>query len=85
MGSGRGKITRGQSGELIVTLAYNPTYIENLKEIKGYRWNPEQKCWVFPYSDYVVKKLLVLFKGENIWIDPSLRTGKEGKTLFEDL
>jgi len=36
MGSGRGKIPGGQSGELIVTLAYNPTYIENLKEIKGH-------------------------------------------------
>ncbi len=85
MRGGRVKITKGQSGEVKVTLPYNPVHIENLKEIEGHRWNPEQKCWVFPCSDDVVKKILVLFKDENIWIDPSLRQGKENKTPFEDL
>ncbi|PIP12167.1 MAG: hypothetical protein COX49_07035 [bacterium (Candidatus Stahlbacteria) CG23_combo_of_CG06-09_8_20_14_all_40_9] len=85
MKDGRVKITKEQSGEIIVTLAYNPTYIKKLKKIRGHRWNPEQKCWVFPCSDDVVKKLLILFKDENIWMDPSLRQGKENKTPFEDL
>ncbi len=51
----------------------NPSYIKKIKEVRGHRWNPEQKCWVFPHSDDVVRKLLSLFKDENIWIDPSLR------------
>ena len=37
-----------------VTLPYNPIYIKKTKSIKGYRWNPEQKCWMFPHSDEIL-------------------------------
>lgn len=62
--------------------AYNPTYIKKLKEIKGHRWNPEQKCWVFPHADNVIKRLLDIFKGEAIWVEPSLK--QVGQTFPQD-
>jgi site-specific recombinase XerD len=90
MRNNRIKITTGQKGKITVTLPYNPIYIEKIKGIKGHRWNPEQKYWIFPNSDNVMKKLLYIFKNENVWIDPSLK--QVGHTfrfaeesLFEDL
>jgi len=81
-GSHRIKITKGQSGEITAILPYNPVHIEKLKEIKGHSWNPARKCWTFPYSDKVVKRLFDIFKGENVWIDPSLREDVEQTFKF---
>lgn len=78
------KINKGQSGKTEVTVPYNPTYIKKLKGIKGHRWDPEQKCWTFPNSDDVIKKLFDIFKGKDLRVDPSLRQGKEDN-VFEDL
>jgi len=90
MRNNRIKITTGQKGKITVTLPDNPIYIEKIKGIKGHRWNPEQKYWTFPNSDDVMKKLLYIFKDENVWIGPSLK--QVGHTfrfaeesLFEDL
>ena len=85
MKGGKIKITKGQNGGIAVILSYNPTYIENLKGIKEHRWNPEQKCWIFPYSDKIIKRLIDLFKNEDVWIDFSLKQEKEEKTLFTDV
>jgi len=71
------KTNKGQSGKIKVTVTYNPIYIKKLKYVTSHSWNPEQKCWVFPHSDDVVKKLLDIFKDEDVWIDPSLRQRKE--------
>ena len=67
------KITIRQSGKISVTLPYNPIYIKKLKSIKGYRWNSEEKCWIFPKSCDVINELLNIFKDKNVWIDPSLK------------
>ncbi len=83
MRADRVKIVRSQSGEIIVTFRYDPVYIEKLKGIRGHRWNPDQKCWLFPHSDNVIKRLRDIFREENIWIDPSLR--QKSEILFEDL
>jgi len=40
MGNYKIEINRGQSGKIGLTIPYNPTYIEKIKSIKGYRWNP---------------------------------------------
>jgi len=49
-----------------LTLPYNPTYIKKIKTIPGYRWHPDKKCWSFPYSEDILKKILLLFDGENV-------------------
>ena len=85
MKSNRIRITTAQQEKIAVALPYNPTYIKRIKSIKGYHWNPEQKCWIFPKSDNVMRKLLGLFRNENVWIDPSLRREKEDNTIFETL
>lgn len=79
------KITKGTDGEIAVVLPYNPIYIKNLKSIKGHRWDPEQKRWIFPYSDKTVNRIIDLFENKDVWIDSSLKQEKESKTLFEDL
>jgi|GEM_PF-5175290 len=75
------KIINRQSREVAVTLPYaqhpvdNPVHIEKLKEIEGHKWNPEQKCWIFPRSNDTIKSLLDIFKGENVWIPAYRRQG----------
>ena len=39
-----------------VAFPYNPTYIKKIKSIKGCRWNPEQKYWVFSHSEEILSK-----------------------------
>ncbi|TET99535.1 MAG: hypothetical protein E3J23_04715 [Candidatus Stahlbacteria bacterium] len=63
------KITNSQSGKISVTLPYNLTFIKRIKNIKGYYWNSEQKCLIFPHSDKVIRKLFDIFKDKNIWLD----------------
>jgi len=76
------KIGRGVSGRIALSLPYNPFYIAKIKSIKGYRWHPEEKYWSFPPDDGIVEKLVSVFDGESINIDPSLQFSK-GE--FEDL
>lgn len=56
-----------------LTLPYNPTYIKKIKTIPGYRWHPDKKYWSFPYSKDTLKKILSIFKGENIQLDSALQ------------
>lgn len=85
MKDSRIKIKKIESGEIAVTLFYNPVYVEKFKGIKGHRWTPKEKCWVFPHSDNVLRRLLDIFKGEDVGVALSLRIRKEHKPLFEDL
>jgi hypothetical protein len=77
------KIISRQVGKIKVIVPYNPIYIKKLKDIKGHRWNPEEKCWFFPKSDNIIERLIYIFKTENLWIDPTLK--RDNKILFEDL
>ena len=67
------KILSGHVGKIKVIVPYNPIYIKKMKDIKGHRWNPEEKCWFFPKSDNIIEQLIDIFKDEDMWIDPSLR------------
>lgn len=60
------KIFRGGKSKVFVKLPYNPAYIEKIKSIKGYRWNPKEKYWSLPYSDKILNYIKYLFKGEKI-------------------
>ena len=82
------KISEDTSGRITVDFSYNPVYIEKVKAIKGYKWHLKEKHWSFPYSDGVIDRILSIFKGEKIELDPTLQVTK--KTLkteinFEDL
>lgn len=40
--------------------------------IDGRRWHPEERHWSVPYSEGIVEKIKNAFKGEDIYLDPSL-------------
>jgi len=35
------KIEKGVNDKIIVRFPYEPSYVEKIKSIKGYRWHPE--------------------------------------------
>jgi len=77
------KILSGHVGKIKIIVPYNPIYIKKMKDIKGHRWNQEEKCWFFTKSDNIIERQIDIFKTENLRIDPSLK--KEEKVLFKDL
>lgn len=62
-----------ESRRITVTFPYNPDYIAKIKTIKGYRWHPEEKGWSFPDSNGTLEKILRVFEGEEIYLDPTLQ------------
>ena len=82
------KISRDTSGRIIVDFAYDPTRVVKVKTIQGYKWHPKEKHWSFPYSDGVIDRILSIFKGEKIELDPTLQVTKKSlktEINFEDL
>jgi integrase len=71
------KILKDKENNLIVSFPYNPQFVEKIKIIKGHRWHPEEKYWSFPNSNGTLEKILEVFEGEKIYIDPAIQ--------FEDL
>jgi hypothetical protein len=55
-----------------VSFPYNPKRIAKLKKLAGYKWHPEERYWSFPYSDAVLEKILLIFNGERVDVDPAL-------------
>ncbi len=76
------KISEMANGRIEVAFPYNPSYIAKIKTIRGYRWHPEEKYWSFPSDDGILEKVLSVFNGGRIDVDPALRTGGGH---FEDL
>ncbi len=76
------KISEMVNGRIGVTFPYNSSYITKVKTIEGYRWHPDKKCWSFPSGDGNLERILSVFYGERIDIDPALQTGER---YFEDL
>jgi len=56
-----------------VAFRYDPEFVEKIKTIPGHRWHPEEKHWSFPNSDGTLGKILEVFEGEDIHIDPALQ------------
>lgn len=71
------RIINDKTGRLKVTFPYNPAHITQIKTITGSWWHPKEKYWTVPYSDEVVAKLLSIFDGEKIDLDPALQAIKE--------
>lgn len=46
---------------LSLQFPYNPSIIQEIKQIRGYRWNPDQKIWTLPNTDRVIKELQARF------------------------
>lgn len=66
-------IDKSEDGRITVSLHYNPEYITKLKNIKGYRWHPENRFWSFPSDNETLRKILLLFDKTDIRLAQSLQ------------
>jgi len=66
-------VSKDTSGRIIVAFQYDPSRVAKVKTIEGYRWYPDKKHWSFPDSDGTLEKILKVFEGEEIRVDPALR------------
>ena len=72
------QIRPGDDGRLIVTFSYTPQRVEKIKTIAGWWWHPEERHWTVPSTAETVERLVALFKGEHIEVDPALQ--RDGET-----
>jgi len=68
------KISSDIPGKIKVVFPYNPEYIARIKTVRAHRWHPEGKYWSFQHSKSVLDEILSAFAGEELDIDPALRT-----------
>jgi len=85
-------IINDPSGRIIVSFPYDPLLVEKVKIIDGRRWHPAEKHWSFPNTDGTLQKILKVFEGEELHIDPALTPpsplnlrGERGELAFENL
>ena len=67
-------IRKNDAGKITVTFPYSPDFIAKVKRIPGHRWHPDDKCWSFPHTDGIIENILKVFEGEEIRIDPTLKS-----------
>ena len=60
--------------QIKIRFAYAPELVEKIKKINGRSWHPEEKYWTIPEKDEAVQQLLLVFAGDEISIDPRLRS-----------
>lgn len=51
------EIKAGDAGRLLICFPYNRGLISRIKEIPGWRWHPQQKCWSVPHTATAVSQL----------------------------
>jgi len=67
------QISNDPSGRIIVSFPYEPLLVSKVKTIDGRRWHPVEKHWSFPDTDGIFEKILGVFEGEEVQINPSLK------------
>ena len=68
------RIGPGEAGALVVRLPYSPEAVARIKTIPGRRWHPEERYWTVPKTDGILARLLALFAGHPVEVDPALRS-----------
>lgn len=74
-------ISKDTQDRITVAFRYNPQFVEKVKAISGYKWHPEEKHWSFPDSENTLEKILKVFEGEEIHIDPALLTNSSTSVI----
>ena len=67
-------IEKSSTGGITVAFSYTPLLVEKVKTIPDHRWNPKEKHWSFPGSNGTLGKILKVFEGEKIHLDPALQS-----------
>ena len=68
------KILKDRENNLIVSFPCNPQFVQKIKTIKEHRWHPDGKYWSFLNINGTLERILKVFEGEKIYIDPSLKS-----------
>ena len=71
------RVRPGEQDRLLVELPYDPERVPKIKTIPGRRWHAEEKVWSVPADEGMVDRLLGLFAGEEVEIDPALRSASD--------
>src|SRR3990170_6077804 len=67
------QISHDLSGRIIVFFPYDPLLVEKVETIEGRRWQPAEKHWSFPNREDILEKILKVFEGNEVQIDPALK------------
>ena len=67
-------LTGSAAGTIALTFPYSPDFVVKVKSIPGHHWHPDDKYWSFPHTDGIIEKILKAFEGEEIHVDPSLKS-----------
>mgnify|MGYP005831492309 CR=1 FL=1 len=78
------KISKTNDGGIKVSFPYNTSSIVKIKVINGFRWHPKEKHWSFPDKNGTLEKILKVFEGEEIHLDPALQTKKIPSPLVRE-
>ncbi len=70
------RIRPGKAGRIAVILPYTEDRVARIKTVSGYRWEPRERCWTVPRTARTVQRLLALFSGDQVEVDPALRSPK---------
>jgi integrase/recombinase XerD len=76
------KIQPGDHGRLIVTFPYSSERVEKIKPIPGRQWEADRKQWTVPASNGMVERLIALFAGERVEVDPTLAWEEKATGAF---
>jgi len=71
--SGVIKISKLEQDRICVAFSYNPDFVQKVKTIEGHQWHPEGRYRSFPNTNGTVEKIIKVFEGEKINIDPDLQ------------
>jgi len=77
-------VRQDTSGRIVVSFPYNPFLIAKVKTIYGHKWHPDKKHWSLPNNNGILQKILEVFKGEKILIDPTLQSNLSGTVIARD-
>ncbi|PIQ45253.1 MAG: hypothetical protein COW04_08670 [Deltaproteobacteria bacterium CG12_big_fil_rev_8_21_14_0_65_43_10] len=66
-------ISKDFSDRITVSFPYDPQLVKKVKTIDGRKWHRDEKYWSFPSSDGTLEKILRVFEGEEIHLDPALQ------------
>jgi len=68
-------IRPGEPGRLIVQFPYSPERVAKIKSVPGRWWHLGEKYRTVSHSEGMVERLLALFAGEEVEVDPALAIG----------
>ncbi|HIQ04768.1 MAG TPA: hypothetical protein EYH31_03630 [Anaerolineae bacterium] len=71
------RIRAGEKGQLVVVLPHAPERVAKIKAIPRRRWHSGERYWTVPHTDGMVERLLDLFAGEEVEVNPVLRLAEE--------